>query len=212
MEVYGVKPKPFTKEWWPYFWEYYKIHTFFVVFAVIFLVAAISECKNQKNYDLQIDVITENAVSQEALDRLTDVASENIDDVTDNGKNEALVSYLYMNESDDPQYFEAVSTKMMAETGYTDAFIFLVSKKYADYMSDLGGFKPASEWTEFPSYNGYCVSLADCEIIKKLGIDTTDLYMGIVELRERDKKSEREKNRLKQDNGIKFAKFLLEKR
>lgn len=209
MEVYGVKPKIFTKDWWPYFWEYYKLHTFAVLIVAFFIISTLHECKNQIKYDLQIDVITENTVPQKALDALSDAAQKNISDVTENGKNEAYVNYLYVDESGDPQYFEAINTKMMVETGYTDAFIFLVSKKYADYMSELGVFKPASEWTDRPSYNGFCISLENCEILKNQGFDTSDLYLGIVELREREKAKERENHRPMQENGISFAKFLL---
>ena len=209
MEVYGVKPKPFTKDWWPYFWEYYKLHTISAVLAAILLIFAVSECKNQKNYDLQIDVITENAVSQESLDALLDIVRKNIDDVTENAENEAYISYLNMSENINPQITEVMYNKMIIEAGYTEAFIFLVSQKFADYLSNEGVFKPSSDWTEEDSYNGYCMSLKDCGILQNIGIDTSDLYLGIVELRERDGKSAREKNLPKQENGIKFAKFLL---
>ena len=209
MEVYGTKPKIFTKDWWPYFWDYYKLHTISVILAAVAIISFVSDCKNQKNYDLQIDLITENQVSEETLDKLLDTVYEKIDDVTENGKTEAYINYLDMSENGDPQYMEAMHTKMMIETGYTEAFVFLVSKKYADYMSEVGVFKPSSEWTDSESYNGYLINLENCEILKDLGIDTGDLYLGIVNFRERDKKSEIEKNRPKQKNGIKFAKFLL---
>ena len=117
-----------------------------------------------------------------------------------------------MSENNDPQYFEAMSAKMMIEVGYTEAFVFLMSQKFADYMSDAGVFKPTSDWTEAESYNGYCISLKNCEVLETIGIDTSDLYIGIVELRERDGKSALNKNLPKQENGIKFAKFLLDKR
>ena len=209
MEVYGTKPKRFTKEWWQYFWDYYKIHTISSVLAIFVIISTVSECKKQINYDLQIDVITRNSVSQEALDILSNTAREKISDVTGNGENEVYVSYIDMGIEGDPQLMEAMHTKMMIETGYTEAFIFFVSKEYADYMSDTGVFKPASEWTSAKSYNGYCIDLKGCETIENMGFDTSDLYLGIVELRERDKVSEREKNRPKQENGINFAKFLL---
>ncbi len=212
MEVYGVKPKPFTKEWRQYFWEYYKLHTIGAVFAVILLIFTVSECKNQKNYDLQIDLITENTVSEEVLDTLSDIVCENIDDVTGNGKSEAYISFLDMSENSNPQITEAMYNKLLIETGYTEAFVFIVSQKFADYLSDEGVLKPASDWTEMETYDGYCVSLKYCEILQNIGIDTSDLYLGITELRERDGKSACEKNLPKQENGIKFAKFLLNER
>ena len=209
MEVYGTKPKIFTKDWWPYFWDYYKLHTISIILAIIAIIYSVSECKNQKNYDLQIDIITENQMSQESLDTLLSTLCENIDDVTENGKKEANINYIDMSENNDPQYIQAMHTKMMIELGYTDSFVFLISKKYSDVIRDNEMLIPASDWTKKESYDGYVISLNDCEILQNLGIDTNDLYIGIVSLRESDSKKNTEKNRPKQENGIKFAKFLL---
>lgn len=212
MEVYGTKPKLFTKEWWPYFWDYYKIHTIVCIVAAIVIISTINDCMHRTNYDLQIDVITENSVTQEALDNLTNIICENIEDVTCNGKNEAYITYIDMGENIDPQYSQAMYTKMTIEAIYTDSSVFLMSKKYADYMFENGILMPASSWTDAESYNGYAVSLENCEILENIGIDTSDLYAGVVNLRADDKEQLREKNRKKQENGVKFAKFLLDKR
>lgn len=212
MEVYGTKPKRFTKEWWEYFWDYYKIHTIATAIIIIFIGITISECAHRINYDLQIDYISENQISDKAVNALTSLIEENIDDITENGKPEAYVTYLDMGEHGDPQYTQAMFAKYSVEMGYTESFVFLVSKKYADQLSEEGIFEEASTWTSIPSYNGYCVSLEDCEILKEIGIDTSDLYVGVLKIRERDKASVRVKNRPKQENGIKFAQFLISKR
>ena len=210
MEVYGVKPKRFTKEWWPYFWDYYKLHLLAVIFAVIVLISALYECKKQIKYDLQIDIITENFVTEEAITSLTEFTKGNIQDVTKNGVTDAYVLYLDMGEEDEPQFMEAMQTKMMVEVGYTEGFVFLVSKKYADYMSEIGVSMPSSDWTEAESYNGYCIDLKGSKILENTGIDTSDLYLGVVAMRERDKEKDRKKNLPKQENGIKIAKLLID--
>ncbi|MBR4720496.1 MAG: hypothetical protein IK057_01905 [Clostridia bacterium] len=209
MEVYGVKPKIFTKEWWPYYWDYYKFHTIAVIFVLIIIISTVNECKNQTNYDLTLDVITENYISQDTMDALLNTVCENVEDVTGNEKVEAYINYIDMNENGDPQYLQAMHTKMTFEASYTDAFVFLMSKKYADYMSENEIFEPTSKWTDKESYNGYVIDLTNCQTLQNIGIDTSDLYLGIISIRESDKKSKTEENLYKQKNGIKFAKFLL---
>lgn len=209
MEVYGTKPPRFTKEWWEYFWDYYKLHTIAAVIVLIVIISSVVECARKVNYDLQIDYISENPVTSDAISALTPLIEENIDDVTGNGKNEAFVTYLDMGDRSDPQYTEAMYTKFSVEMGYTESFVFLVSKKYADILTEAGAFEEAKNWCNKPSYDGYCVSLADCAVLKELGIDTNDLYIGVIKMRERDRQKEREENIPKQNNGIKFAKFLV---
>ena len=212
MEVYGTKPKRFTKDWWEYFWDYYKLHTIAAVFVLIALISTISECAHKINYDLQVDLISENPVSSAGLEALTPFIEDNIDDVTANGKTQAYLNYIYMGEENDPQYMQAMYTKFSVEMGYTEAFVFLVSKKYADTLIDAGAFEPATNWCSVQAYRDCCVSLEGCEYLHNIGINTDDLYLGIIKMRERDKESEREKNKPKQENGIKFAKFLISER
>ena len=212
MEVYGIKPKRFTKEWWEYFWDYYKFHTIAAVFVIIALITTVNECAHRTNYDLQIDYISENQILPESANLLNALIEENIDDVTENGKKEVYVAQFDMGEHNDPQYTQAMFAKYSVEAMYTDSFVFLMSKKYADELSDAGIFEKSEIWTSAPSYNGYCVSLEACTKLEEIGIDTSDLYIGVIKIRERDRESEREKNRPKQENGIKFAKFLINER
>ena len=211
MEVYGVKPKKFTKEWWPYFWEYYKWHTIVGAVLLVILISSLVECANRTDYDLQADIITENKVSSESIDSLTALIQDNIDDITGNGKNEAYVTYLDMGESSDPQFVQAMQTKYMVEIGYGESYIFLVSKEYADRLIDTEVFEVSTSWTDKASYKGYCISLEGNKLLEDAGFDTSDLYIGIVKLRENDRKSEREKNITKQANAIRFAQYLVSK-
>ena len=212
MEVYGQKPKRFTKEWWEYFWDYYKLHTIAGVFLLFILVISISECAHKIDYDLQVDYISEHQISDRSVTALTELIEKNIDDINENGKNQAYVTVLDMGEDADPQYTQAIYTKYSVEAGYTESFVFLVSKKYADILSEEDIFEKSENWTSAPSYNGYCISLDNCAVLKEIGIDTSDLYLGIIRLRDREKEAEREKKLPYQRNGIKFAKFLIDKR
>lgn len=212
MEVYGTKPKRFTREWWEYFWDYYKWHTAAVIFILVVLITSVTECAHRINYDLQIDYISEHKISGDTVTNLTALIEENIDDVTENEKKQAFVTVLDMGDNSDPQYTQAMFAKYSVEIGYTDSFVFLVSKKYADSLIDAEIFEECENWTAAPSYKGYCVSLEDCSALKEIGMDTSDLYVGVIKLREREKASVISKKQSQQKNGIKFAKFLIDKR
>ena len=209
MEVYGTKPKRFTKEWWEYFWDYYKLHTIATILVLTAVISTLVECAHRKDYDLQLDFISENPITTDAASKLTSLLENNIADVTENGKTEAFVTYIDMGEHSDPQYTQAMYTKFSVEIGYTESFVFLLSKKYADTVSEAGALEEAKNWCSAESYNGYCVSLSGCEYLEDLGIDTTDLYVGVIKMRERDKEADRIKNLPKQENGIRFARFLI---
>ena len=53
-EVYGVKPKKFTKEWWPYYWMYYKWHTIIIGFFSITTIISAVQCAMKEHYDLNV--------------------------------------------------------------------------------------------------------------------------------------------------------------
>ena len=210
MEVYGTKPKRFTKEWREYFWDYYKWHTIATIVAMIVIISTINDCVHRINYDLQIDYISEHMISDNASDALRELIEEHIVDVGKNGSPEAYVKVIDMSENADPQYTQAMYTKYSVEMAYTDSFVFILSKKYADTLSEEEIFEKAESWTDVPSYNGYCINLEGCKALDELGIDTNDLYLGIIKLRETKKESERNNKLLQQENGIRVANYLID--
>ena len=211
MEVYGEKPKRFTKEWWEYFWDYYKWHTIAAIVVLVVIISTVTECATRVHYDLQLDYISDQAMSTEAQEALAALMEENIDDVTQNGKTEAYVLYLDMGERNDPQYVQAMQTKYAIEMGNTESFVFLISKDYADLLTEGEILVKAEDWCDAPSYNGYFVDLKDCTVLKDIGVNTDDLYVCIINIREKNEEK-REKRLLEQENGIKFARFLIGER
>ena len=207
MEVYGTKPPRFTKEWWGYFWDYYKWHTIGGIIAIIVAISSISECAHQINYDLQVDYITENGISLEQEDSIRELIEKNIDDVTENGKKEAMLTYIDLGHEDDAQLHEAMQTKFMIEAGYSEGYVFIVTKKYADYFKDSGIFMDAAKWTDKESYDGYFVSLKDSKLLQSTGLDTEDLYAAVLITRSSNAKDKLHDK--KQENGIKFASRLI---
>lgn len=212
MEVYGVKPKKFTKEWWGYFWYYYKLHTLGGAFAAFLIIVTCVQCATQTKYDLQIDFISEYGLMTEREQALEELACANIEDVTENGKTEAFVMNLDMSNTQDAQMVQAMQTKLMLEMGFSEGYVFILTKQYADMMVEQGALEPASVWTEEYSGDGYTVSLAGCTALADLGIDAEaqELYIGVNSLREKNREDELEIAR--HENGIRFARYLISRR
>ena len=211
MEVYGVKPKRFTKKWWGYFWYYYKWHTVGVLFACVLIVTSFVECATQTKYDLQIDFITEHGITLEQEEMLAEVIEENIEDVTGNGEKEAFVLSLNMTEGD-AQMTQALTTKLFVELGYTESYVFIMSKKYADMISEHGILENTDVWAGDMANDGQLISLKECKLMPQMWFDmeVQDLYIGVLKVREENKDNELELK--KYENGKRFAQFLINQR
>ena len=207
MEYYGEKPKRFSKEWWENYVYYYKKHTIIGICAVLVLGYIIYTDVTATKYDLQIDYISELGIFQEQTAKIEELASGAIDDVTGNDVCDAFVMPIDMAPSNDMQYGQAMQVKYMTEMGYSEGFVFIVSKKYADEMAGSGFFEEASLWTNAED-GAECVSLAGCQKLEGLAMPLDELYVGVRKLRDDEK--EEEKAIAKYENGIKFAKFLVE--
>lgn len=212
MEVYGTKPKRFTKEWWGYFWDYYKWHTIGGAFAGFLIITSCVQCATQTKYDLQIDYISEYGLTQESEAALTELASQATQDITGNGKTEVFVMNLNMMQTQDVQMTQAMQTKLMVEMGYSEGYAFIMTKQYADLMAEQGVLMPTSEWAGEYKNDGYVVSLAGCSALSNIGIDAAgnDLYIGITALR--DKEIEDELKVARHENSIRFAQYLISQR
>ena len=207
MEYYGEKPKRFSKEWWDNYRYYYKTHTIVGICAILVLGYIIYTDVTATKYDIQIDYISELGIYQEHITKLEEVAEGAIDDVTGNDVCDAFVMNIDMAPTEDMQYGQAMQVKYITEQGYSEGFVFIMSKQYADNMSGCGLFEEASQWTEAEA-GIECVSLAGCQELEGIGMPLDELYIGVRKLR--DKESDDEKAIAKYENGIKFAKSLVE--
>ena len=208
MEVYGTKPKKFTKEWWSYFWMYYKWHTIAILFAAAIITTSAVQCAQSPKYDLQADFITETFFSDEQKAALEQLMCDNIDDASGNDKKEAFVLNLNMVQSEDVQMNQAMQTKFFLEQGYSESYVFIGSENYIDWLASAEIFVPASDWAQ--GEEGNYASLAGCTALEDIGIDTSDLYIAVRSMREKD--AEKEYQVHQYENGIKFAQFLVGKR
>ena len=76
MEKYGEIPKRFTKEWWSYFWDYYKWHVIggAVVLAMIIITAV--QLMSKVAYDEIVTYIGEASYSDSAVEDIAERMSE----------------------------------------------------------------------------------------------------------------------------------------
>lgn len=206
MEVYGEKPKRFTAKWWSYIWDYYKWHIFCVLFIIFTLVTTLQQCATRPNYDLKITAVTEQNLVLSQTDTITEMAKNLISDATGNGEIEALVMPICMSDESDAQTIQAGYAKFTVEVTMPEAYVFIMSKVFADRVAESEIMETTDVWAG-GSPDEYLVSLAGNEKLAELGIDTEELYLGVVKLFDDKKEDEVEKARY--ENGVLFAKYLL---
>lgn len=209
MEVYGEKPKLFSQKWWENYFYYYKTHTIVAILALLAAGYLIYTDVTATKYDLQIDYIAEHGLMEEQLDKIVQTCNENIDDVTGNGVCDSFVMLLDLSPKQDMQYAQAMQVKYMTELGYSEAFVFIMDKKYMEEMSQGGMFEKSSVWSD-KGDDTECISLAGCTAFEGSGIPVDELYVAVRKLR--DDEVDKEEIVAKHQNGVKFAKFLIDER
>lgn len=211
MEVYGVKPKKFTKAWWEYFWDYYKIHVLCVAFAAVLIGVTAVQCATRPSYDLQIDFASQFGVLPEYEQNIADLASKVIADADGDEKVEPYVLTFDLRDGGVvvAEHSMAMNTKFAIEQAYPEAYVFIVSEKYAKVSEDNGIMEDSSVWAEEIENEGGMVSLAGSAALSEIGIDAgaSELFVGVVALTEEKKQDETECRRY--ENGVRFARYLL---
>lgn len=212
MEVYGTKPKKFTKAWWKYFWYYYKWHTLGFALATFVIAYVCVDCSNQAKYDIVADYISEKAITVEQTQALGELINTQISDADGNGKIETYILNLAFEGEMDSQVIQAKQTRITLEPQYSESFVFLLSKKYADNFAQFDtSWEQSSVWTDAqPEEDGFTVNLCGCAALENLGIDTEDLYITVRRLR--DDETEDEYRIIQHENAIKFAQYLINQR
>lgn len=209
MEVYGEKPKRFSQKWWENYFYYYKVHTIVAIGIIIVGGYLVYSDLTATKYDLQIDYISELGIAQNQIEVIEELAEGKISDVTGNDICDAFAMTIDMGETKDMQYAQAMQVKYMTEMGYSDAFVFIASKKYVDEMSGSGVFEKSSAWTASGDDSEF-VSLAGCKALEETGMPLDQLYVAVRKLR--DKELGDVKKEAEHQNGIDFAVSLIDER
>lgn len=190
-EHYGVKPKMFTKEWWPYYWMYYKWYTITAVAIVAFIVMIIYDCVTKEKYDLKITYYGSNAYLSEMWEELDATLEEYIEDIDDNGEKNILMIPLVMSDkSEDMQMSQAAYTQYTMSFTDTLSYLYIYDQAQLDILIDEdivnGTFLTTDKWLNSDvsedsivygkNSKPYAISLKDSKIINSIGLNGGDLY------------------------------------
>ena len=150
-EKYGTIPKRFTKEWWEYFWDYYKIHTIAAAFIICAVGITIYQTMTAPKYDLNLTYVGDIYLTDEDISTIQEELAEVIPDTDGNNeKNAGITQLVFSENNEDPQYTQAIVTKLQLEFVSDDSMLFIFSEDKARYLFEneslSGAFQPVSQW------------------------------------------------------------------
>ncbi len=189
-EVYGTKPKKFTKEWWPYFWMYYKWHTITVIIAILLAAVTLYQCATAPKYDVSFTYAGSLLFTDEMTDDMNTDLSSWIDDVDGNGESAVnFQCFTITGLSGNEEYDSAMRMKLDMEFYSDDSYAFIFDSEIMarQFNNDDNGdiYLAVDEWAdEMPSEDklymidgvAYAVSLRDSEYLTQKGYKTDDMY------------------------------------
>ncbi|MGN0164483.1 MAG: hypothetical protein ACI4EA_13050 [Candidatus Ornithomonoglobus sp.] len=198
-EHYGVVPKKFTKEWWPYYWMYYKWHTIGVVFALVLIIVTLVQCATSEKYDVIVNYIGETYFEPETAEDLEAALGSLIEDVDGNGENNVFFQQLTLNNTAGSEELD-YTLQMKHDVGLTDdtSYLYMYDKDEAELMlgreSADDVYLPVGEWcdtidieaaegsdTVLYSESGtpLAVLAQGSGFLESVGMDTTGLYITV---------------------------------
>lgn len=200
-EVYGEKPKIFTRGWWPYFWMYYKWHTLGILFVAVLVIVFGAQCINKTKYDLIVTYAGGAGWTNGAAEKLASELSEAVVDIDGNGEKNVLVETIILDSTGaDAQMTYDMQLKIDIEMSQEEYNLYLLDAAETELMIGREEanlvFSPVSDWAEgeYPEEQlyikdgtAYAVSVEGNEYLENLGIPTKGIYMLV---RSRDGGSE----------------------
>lgn len=193
-EVYGVKPKMFTKEWWPYFWMYYKWQTIGIVAIIAMVAITAVQCSTREKYDVTVTYAGAAYMDAETTDKLEAALEEYVTDIDGNGEKNVFVQQLTMSASGaDAQMDMAMNDKHTVSLMEDTYHLYIYDKAQAEIMigrkhSDET-YTPVGEWygrsfddsMVIKSESGVplALSLKDSTFMQDNNINSDEMYLAI---------------------------------
>lgn len=217
-EKYGTVPPRWTKEWWEYFWYYYKWRVIIIAFAVICVAFTSVQCAMKEKYDLNITYAGHKIYTEEAIESLRDGVKEYIDDVDGNGKKSVFFQQLnFMGTAGSEEYDYASQMKLDLEFHNDCSFLYLYDASELETMvgresaSDI--YVPVTEWADIMPGEGlvyskdgvpYAVNLRDSGFLAQKDFYREDLYLLV-----RQNYKDDEKNISAWNSSVRIANNLI---
>ena len=192
-EKYGTIPKRFTKEWWEYFWDYYKIHTIASIIVILLIVMTIYQVRTSPKYDFNITYTGSQMFFDDEVDQIKSNLEQYIDDIDGNGEKSIFFQQIVFEDDNnqEPQYQAAMLSKLQLEfvTNDTMLFIFDETKKDNLFNEGLdGAFMNVNDWCDekvsdellFCNNNvPYAVRLDNSKFLSGLSVPSESLYIAV---------------------------------
>lgn len=192
-EKYGTIPKAFTKEWWEYFWTYYKWYVLIPLFIIIAIVFTAVQKGSMEKFDLTLTYAGNSYYNEEISAKIEENLSKLCPDLDGDGETKlSFVQYNFTNETEDIQYEQALNNKLFLSIAEEQNFILVMDKEYAQRFagdeSASSVFAPLDDWLD-ADYSGkeifsaneenYGIALSEIPLFKELGADYEDHYLFI---------------------------------
>lgn len=192
-EKYGEIPKRFTKKWWEYFWDYYKVHTIASVVIIIAVVVTIYQVLTAPQYEFNVSYAGEYDIPYENAEVLRLKMSEFVTDSNNDGKDGIKLNQIsFVEGREDPQIESAKATRMYLEITDENSILFLVDESKAKYFFGDGeledAFLEVYQWLledigddklYIKDDKAYAVCLKGSKLLEECGIDSENLYIAI---------------------------------
>lgn len=192
-EKYGTIPKKFTKDWWEYFWTYYKWYVLIPVFIILAIVFTVAQKNSMEKFDLTLTYAGSNFFSEEVSAKIEENLSSLSPDLDGDGESKlSFMQYNFTGETENIEYEQALNNKLFLSIAEEQNFILIMDKEYAQRFagdeSDSSVFAPLDNWLDSDyegketfSANGinYGIALSEIPLFKELGADYEDHYLFI---------------------------------
>ncbi|MBR0365758.1 MAG: hypothetical protein IJH94_03035 [Clostridia bacterium] len=193
-EVYGVKPKKFTKEWWPYYWMYYKWHTIIIGFFSISTIVSVAQCAMKEHYDLNVVYAGSGYYADDTTAALADKLKDAAIDSDGDGEVKVWVEQINFSKGGAKSELDYnMQTKHDIEMSADTYRLYLYDRAEADIMlnredtalmytavADWAKTEPSEDMLLYGSDGAaYMVNLKDSAVLGDIGMDASDLYVAV---------------------------------
>ena len=188
-EKYGTIPKKFTREWWEYFWMYYKTYVIVAVLVIITGTVTAHQILTAPKYDITVTYAGFGSFTEKMSDEVVSTLSPMCKDVDGNGEKSLNFTQINLN-TDDEAYNASMSSKLFLSLSEEDVYIYIMDAKTADMYipaASESNFVPVSDWykgdiSEKGKYEkdglAFGVELTDCAAFKEIARKTNADFAG----------------------------------
>lgn len=192
-EKYGEVPKRFTRKWWEYFWDYYKVHTIVILLILVSVIYTVHHFITAPEYEFNIAYSAESNIPQGEEELFRQKLSQFVTDSDGDGKDGvAIIQNSFISGMEDAQMERMMITRMQLEMTDEDTIVYIFSEDKLEYMIDSpemeGAFLPVNQWLSIDvddeklymcNGNACAVRLNSSKMLENYNINSDNLYIGV---------------------------------